>query len=66
MASDVSESQFVCYGLRKDGWHFVDEKLVKQFIDNPELLDVKSAEFLERWFYYYEWYWRNQLLTSKA
>ena len=61
MSIQPTEAQFICYGMLKDRWPFITVELIQHFIDNPNVLDEEETpNYLDCFFYYYEWFWANQ------
>ncbi len=60
----LSEAQFIYHGLKKDKWPEINLELVQHWLNNPSELDdhVGWEDFLERFYYYYTWYWDNHRL----
>lgn len=51
-----SRERFIYLGLTKDKWTGLTPEVIQSFMDNPEILDHEDEEFVERFFYYFDWY----------
>jgi hypothetical protein len=52
-----TEAEFIYLGLRKDKWPHITVETVQGFLDDPSVLDDDNEAFLDRFFYYFDWYW---------
>ena len=57
--SRVSEALFIHCGMTKNKWPQITVPLIQGFLDDPTWLDAEDEDFVEDFFFYYEWYWRE-------
>lgn len=56
----LNEAQFIAAGMTKEKWPYVNEESVRAWIDDPTWLDrIGWEDFLECFYYYFDWYWAN-------
>lgn len=55
-ASPLNAATFIQLGLTKDKWLQITVPLIQAFLDDPTLLDDEQEDFLERFWFYCDWY----------
>ncbi len=53
-----SEAEFIYFGLVKEGWKHLSIPTIQLYLDCPERLE-EDGLFLDDFFKYHEWYWRD-------
>lgn len=62
----ISEATFIYLGMAKEKWPEINIPTIQSFLDDPSLLDdnVGWEEFLDCFYKYHFWYWREQRLKQ--
>jgi hypothetical protein len=56
----ISEAMFIHLGFYKERWPHTTPQLISGFLAEPDLLDNEDEDFVDCFWKYHEWYWRNQ------
>jgi hypothetical protein len=62
MGQRISEATFIYLGMTKDKWPCLTTETIQGFIDEPKWLDdAENEDFVECFYKYFEWYWRDNV-----
>jgi len=56
----VSEALFIHCGMTKEKWPCITVELMQGFLNDPSALDGEDEDFVDTFYKYFDWYWRNQ------
>lgn len=60
-----TEAVFIYLGMTKERWPHLTPETIQGFIDEPKWLDDEEDEtFLDSFYRYFEWYWRDNALHN--
>lgn len=56
----ISEAQFIHLGYHKERWPGTTPQLIAGFLENPDLLDDEDEDFVDVFWKYHSWYWKDK------